>query len=295
LLCLCASLFVNENLFGVVQGGHSELKGTGYGFEHVYRLGSHDQFRYLNENWQYGYTEEKLSYRHSFTGPIHQPEDDYFKRRTRYLEKDWSRMVFEFTYNNYEEDNLEIFHRRPRYQLESDLLLPVSQLSLYTVSSYEYIEEVSSDNQGIKTRTLNELKHPIKVPFSKAAAVAFGWDNVYYDQEPFYWHQFYEYIDIDFEYKNILLKLKLKDFLYEAGDTPFAFDIPIVREDYLEPDLSYNLGNLAIGTRYRKGILTGIMEKEIYYLRIRQSNWSAKIEYNNTEGSWWAGFALELF
>jgi hypothetical protein len=58
--------YLNQYMYGNLQFGRAKEKGAGYGGQYILRFSDYDQFTYINENWQYGRTQEVFSFEHSF-------------------------------------------------------------------------------------------------------------------------------------------------------------------------------------------------------------------------------------
>lgn len=287
--------FFNEHIFGSVQFGHSEKKGNGFGLFHVYRIDPYNQFFYINENWQYADTQEEYRYKHSFTKMTFNEEDSFFERREKFFKEMGPKRTLEILYTKKEEKNNEVINRLPQYTFEGDFSLPKTSFSLYNLTSYASIEELSTERSGVKGRFLNQIGHPLDIPFLNSTSVGLGYDTMNYNKDPFYWYQLYDYVSVKYHRGFFNAEARVTDYLKEEGSSPFEFDKPSLRSDYVKSQYFFTYEKVTIGKGSKYAIYDGKISDIIYYIHIRQSSWSMKVEHNSKQQSWWAGFYLELF
>lgn len=287
--------FFNEHQFGSVQFGHSQKKGNGFGLFHVYKIDPYNQFFYLNENWQYADTQEEFRYKHSFSKMAFTAEDNFFKRREKFFEGTGPKRTLEVLYTKREEEGNEVINRLPEYKFEGDFNIPISSFSIYNLTSYASIEELSTGRSGNKGKVHNQISHPLDIPFLKSTSLGLGYDTIHYNKEPFYWYQLYDYLSIKYQLGVFNAEAKITDYLKEEGSSPFKFDQPAIKSDYVRSQYFFTYEKVTVGKGSKYAIYDGKVSDIIYYIHIRQSSWSMKVEHNSIAKSWWAGFYLDLF
>lgn len=288
--------YINEWFYGNLQFGRAKEKGAGYGGQFIFRLSDYDQFNYINENWQYGRTQEVFSFEHHFLD-IPKPKAKMgFNELLRYNEaiSELPANSLRLNKTRFEEINEEIINRDFEIIYEGRFNLPWHNLVLYTKDSFAQIEEISSATEAKKYEVVSELERPSEVKYLGPFTPGLGYDSIQYSINPYSWHRLYSYVYASRKYGILEADARVTDYLDERGGSPFRFDEKFELSDNVKTSYYIYLWNARLGQTTKYATRDGKIFDILYHLRLKTSSWTLKTEYSLRKEYWNIGIEINV-
>ena len=284
--------YINEKSYGNLQASWTQEKGSGYGMQNILRFSNYDQMMYLNENWQYFPTQEKISYEHSFLKLPYSDEKQLdFNELLQYNEevKESAANTLRLTHSVYEESGVDLIDRDIEVEYFAHYNLPWYKLNLYTINTYTSIYEITTDTEGARWQAYSELAKSYEIPYIATIYPGIGYDTTKYSLYPYSWHRVFSFVSTSKSFWIFRWRAKAYDYIDERGQSPFSFDEPFAIGDNVRTTSEVQLWNLRLGQTVRYIIYDGRIWNMIYFLEYTTRPWTIRIEHNYMEKSWWTG------
>ncbi|GBR77467.1 hypothetical protein RDn1_126 [Candidatus Termititenax dinenymphae] len=286
--------YVSDQIYGNAQVGYAQEKGYGYGIQHIMHFSESDQMMYLNENWQYWPTKEAIAYEHSFLEPASkQLKDMNFNELLQYNQEvqyaDVSSIFLRHTV--YEESGVDLINRNFELEYYASVALPWQELKLYTTNTYASIYERTTETEGRRWETYNELSRSFVVPWDFTFRPGVGYDTVKYSLYPYNWHRIFSFANFGKKFWIFNWNAKYYDYLEERGQSPFSYDEHWEVGDNIMNTLTMKAGSFLFGNRIQYLVHSKSIYRCWYYLEYTSRPWTIRIERNETDDSWWAGIS----
>ncbi len=289
--------YVNELLYGNLQFGRAKEKGAGYGGQFIFRFSDYDQFNYINENWQYGRTQEVYSYEHSFMElPMKKKRKLTFNEMLTYNDeiKNLPANSLRINRTKFEEINEEVINRYQEVIYEGRFVLPYEKINLYTKDSGSAIEEFSTNKEATKYEVLNEIDREFEIAYFGALTPGFGYDSIQYSIKPYSWHRLYDYVQLTRKFWIFEGYGRVTDYLNERGASPFNFDQKYELNDNVKTSVFVDILNVKLGQTVQYTTQDGHIFDILYHLKWKTNSWTLKTDYSKRKELWSVGVEIDV-
>ncbi|MDR1997074.1 MAG: hypothetical protein LBQ83_01955 [Candidatus Margulisbacteria bacterium] len=289
--------YVDEKFYGNLQLGYAEEKGAGYGMQNIMRFSDYDQMTYINENWQYWPTQEKLSYEHSFLEvPYAGDKDMTFNELLQYNTEinNAEASILRLTRTVQEESGVDIINKDIELEYYAIFHIPWQQLNLYTTNTYTSVRELTTETSGSRWQSYSELSRDYELPYLMSIRPGIGYDTVKYSLYPYNWHRVFSFVNARRRLWIFNWDARVYDYVDERGRSPFSYDEHYEIGDNVRTTAMVSLWHMRLGQTLRYLIYNGRINRIIYFLEYTSRPWTIRLENNATEESWWAGVSASF-